>query len=123
VRVKLPVGGGKRFDTGVHRLVLQAHHGRGPEGALACHNDGNPANNAISNLRWDTNVGNLADKWEHGTRYAGTRHLSAKLTPAEVAEIKRRYAAGVSQNSMAKHYGVARSTIWQVCHDKTWQEG
>jgi hypothetical protein len=34
-----------------------------------CHNDGDPFNNAVTNLRWDTRSGNLRDKIAHGTDY------------------------------------------------------
>lgn len=51
----------------VHVLVLQAHTGPAPEGMEACHNDGDPANNVLANLRWDTRSQNLKDKRQHGT--------------------------------------------------------
>lgn len=51
----------------VHRLVLSAFVGACPKGMEGCHNDGNPANNHLSNLRWDTPRGNAADKVLHGT--------------------------------------------------------
>lgn len=51
----------------VHHLVLNAFIGLRPKGMEACHNDGNPANNHISNLRWDTHGNNERDKYLHGT--------------------------------------------------------
>ncbi|UOE45960.1 NUMOD4 motif-containing HNH endonuclease [Agromyces larvae] len=51
----------------VHRLVLEAFVGPAPEGTEGCHNDGNPANNRLENLRWDTPSANHRDKREHGT--------------------------------------------------------
>src|SRR4051812_31439367 len=36
----------------VHRLIMEAFVGPRPDGLQCCHGDGNPANNAISNLRW-----------------------------------------------------------------------
>src|SRR5262245_56522562 len=46
----------------VHRLLLLVFVGLCPPGMEACHNDGNKANNILSNLRWDTRVGNIADR-------------------------------------------------------------
>lgn len=31
-----------------------------------CHNDGNPANNVVTNLRWDTKKANARDRLMHG---------------------------------------------------------
>ena len=51
----------------VHTLVLEAFVGLRPDGFQACHNDGNPANNHVSNLRWDTRAENTRDMVRHGT--------------------------------------------------------
>lgn len=50
----------------VHRLVLEAFVGPCPKGMEACHNDGDPTNNLLSNLRWDTHEANVADTKRHG---------------------------------------------------------
>lgn len=53
----------------VHRLVLETFVGPAPEGTEGCHYDGNPSNNRLDNLRWDTRAGNHADAVRHGTAY------------------------------------------------------
>lgn len=51
----------------VHVLVLEAFSGARPSPEHdACHWDGNPSNNRIENLRWDTKSANMADKMRHG---------------------------------------------------------
>lgn len=57
---------GKKTSHGVHRLVLSAFEGEPQDGAHACHNDGNPANNRLTNLRWDTASANARDRVQHG---------------------------------------------------------
>ncbi len=52
----------------VHHLVLEAFVGPRPSGLQACHWDGDPSNNALSNLRWDTPKANQADSARHGTK-------------------------------------------------------
>lgn len=52
----------------VHRLVLEAFVGAAPDGTECCHNDGEPANNRVNNLRWDTRSANIMDDYEHGVR-------------------------------------------------------
>lgn len=57
-----------------HRLVLSAFVGPCPRGMEGCHNDGNPGNASLDNLRWDTKLGNYADKKRHGTDRQSTVH-------------------------------------------------
>lgn len=53
----------------VHTLVLEAFVGPRPAGKEACHWDGNPANNLLANLRWDTRSANQFDSVRHGTHH------------------------------------------------------
>ena len=64
---------GERKDFLVHRLVLIAFVGPCPEGMEACHNDGRPANNVVSNLRWDTQSANTFDRVKHGTHHEANK--------------------------------------------------
>lgn len=57
----------------VHTLVLSAFVGACPDGLECCHNDGNPANNHVNNLRWDTRKSNVHDMIRHGTMKFGGR--------------------------------------------------
>lgn len=56
----------------VHVLVAEAFIGPRPEGMEVCHGDNDPANNQVSNLRWDTRSENVMDlrldktKCKHG---------------------------------------------------------
>lgn len=51
----------------VHRLVLEAFIGPAPEGMEGCHENGDPADNLLGNLRWDTHSSNMFDRRRHGT--------------------------------------------------------
>ena len=57
---------GHRTWVRVHVAVLEAFVSIRPDGMLGCHNDGNPANNDVSNLRWDTPSSNNEDTIAHG---------------------------------------------------------
>ncbi len=61
--------GARRRAARVHCLVLEAFVGPRPDGMYGCHNDGNPQNNLLSNLRWDTPRNNSLDKVIHGRDY------------------------------------------------------
>lgn len=71
----------------VHRLVLETFVGPCPDGMEGCHNDGNPTNNVLGNLRWDTHEENTADVRKHGT-LRGENNGRAILTEEQAAEIK-----------------------------------
>lgn len=57
---------GKTYRFWVHRLVLEAFVGPRNAGQEACHYDGNPQNNRVENLRWDTKSANARDRIRHG---------------------------------------------------------
>lgn len=62
--VSVYVGNGKRDY--VHRMVLETFIGPAPSGSrLVRHLDGNPGNNAISNLVWGNDVLNGKDRFKH----------------------------------------------------------
>ena len=59
----------QRKELKVHRLVLAAFVGPCPDGMEGCHDDGDPSNNRLDNLRWDTRSGNIADTLTQGTHH------------------------------------------------------
>ena len=50
----------------VHQLVAEAFLEEQPEGTEVCHEDGDPTNNHVENLRYDTHAGNMQDMLRHG---------------------------------------------------------
>lgn len=68
---------GERKYQYVHILVLTAFYGPCPEGMEGCHHDGDPLNNRLGNLRWDTHVGNVSDSIRHGTFWPKLRGRKA----------------------------------------------
>lgn len=63
---KLSVHGNKQTVM-IHRVVLQAFIGPRPRDMEVCHNDGDPANNRLGNLRYASTSANRYDSVEHGT--------------------------------------------------------
>lgn len=70
--VNLHKPGIEKYRT-VHSLVLEAFIGPRPDGLECCHWDGNPANNVLSNLRWDTRSANGQDRVRHGNSAEANR--------------------------------------------------
>lgn len=57
---------GLGIPLGVHRLVLMAFVGPCPPGMLGLHNNGDPSDSRLENLRWGTPSDNTADMFRHG---------------------------------------------------------
>lgn len=114
---------GPRLVRKVHRLVAEAFIGPRPSDKhQIAHWDGNPENNAVTNLRWATAKENIGDKIRHGrvTRTSGEINGQVKLTAEKVREIRARYAAGANQYDLATEYGVKQPTISNIITGKTW---
>jgi hypothetical protein len=75
--VHLSKDGNPKFHS-VHRLVAWVFlRDTWFPGAEVCHNDGNPENNHVSNLRWGTRAENVHDSVLHGTHAnSGKTHCS-----------------------------------------------
>lgn len=110
---------GKRKKLAVHLWVLLAFKGPKPNGMCGCHNDGSYLNNCIDNLRYDSQSGNLADRWIHGTHIAGENNSNAKLSEQDVIAI--RATTGLSQEKLGEIYGVGQHTISSIKLRKTWK--
>lgn len=113
-----PCVGGKQKQVSVHVLVMRAFCGNPPDPGLdVCHNDGDSSNNKLSNLRYDTRKGNLADRWRHGTMNVGQMNGTNKLTVDQVREIRMRMDG---LKSIARDYGVSSGTVWAVRTRRAW---
>lgn len=117
---KLQVGKRKVKYT-VSRLVLLAWVGP-PErdDYYACHNDGNPRNNNLSNLRWDTPAGNAADKNKHGTSLHGDRNGRVKMTWEKVRNLRMDHENGHTGAELSRKYNLAITQTYEIIHKESW---
>ena len=105
----------------VHRLVLETFVGPCPKGFEACHNDGNPRNNHLSNLRFDTRSNNAKQRIEHGTQIMpfGEKAPGAKLKEKDIHYIRN--SKNKTHQRLADEFDVARSTISMIMNRKAWR--
>lgn len=101
----------------VHRLVLEAFKGI-REGMQCCHNDGDPTNNNLENLRWGTPSENAMDRVSHGTHNRGARHGNTDLCELDVWLIRN---CEVTNRALAEFFEVAESTIHNIKNRITWK--
>jgi hypothetical protein len=112
--------GVKKVARYVHRLVLETFVGPCPTGLVCCHDDGDPTNNRVENLRWDTYQANEEDKLRHGTRRTGSM-ANAKLTEQEVRDIRRSRSEGTAIRRLATTYGVSARNIAAIVYRRSWK--
>lgn len=110
-----------RRNYQLHRLILEAFVGPCPDGMEGCHNDGDPENNAISNLRWDTPFNNTADKNRHGTMLKGSQCCVAKINEDDVREMRRLRDTGLPIQKIADKFCMTRWNAARICSRRTWQ--
>lgn len=111
---------GKHFSLAVHRLVAAAFLGPKPEGTEVCHNNGDPTDCRVENLRYDTRSGNQRDRVIHGTSNRGERHRCVKLTKEQVIEIKKSLRDNERIADIARKYGVHFNTIRAINLGRSW---
>lgn len=104
----------------VHRLVLQTFLGPCPAGMQACHNDGNPKNNRIDNLRWDTPKANQFDRVKHETSNCGERGSCAKLKKDDVYRMRDMRICGAAYQEIATWFGVSLTTAHRAVTRQSW---
>jgi hypothetical protein len=112
---------GKSCHRFIHQLVLAAFVGPCPDGMEACHDpDPDPANNDLSNLRWDTRKGNAADCIRHGRRPRGEVHGRAKVTEEDIPVIKSRLKSGETKASVGRRYGISSQQVRRIAAGEQW---
>lgn len=121
--------GGKTWLA--HRYAWFITYGPIPDGLFVCHHCDNPICVEPTHLFLGTDLDNQRDAHRKG-RHAGflqrgQRHSQAKLTEAQVAEIKRRSVRvnpgiyeGDSPTLLAAEFHVGRDTIYAVLRGTNW---
>jgi hypothetical protein len=112
---------GKPKNFLVHRLVAAAFLGTIPPNWQVNHKDGDKSNNDVRNLEIVTAEENRAHALRHGLMRRGEANHTAKLTEADVTDIRRQRAKGVQVRKIANHYDVSERAIYLVSRRLTWK--
>lgn len=124
-----------RVGYKAHRLVWELINGSIPAGHVVMHKCDNPSCCNPLHLLTGTHQQNMADrnakgrqargmrsgKWRYPEKYIGENHPCAKLTWAQVAEI-RLAGKEAGQAALARKYGVSPGAIHQIFTGRAWRE-
>lgn len=106
----------------IHRLVAIAFLGKPVSEKLdVAHNNGNPQDNRLSNLRWATRSENMADCVKHKTIARGEKNGHAKITANDVKEMRKLRAMGKTFERIAANYPICRQTVQDAVYGKNWK--
>lgn len=121
-----------------HRLAWELTHGPIPNSLFVLHHCDNPPccnpgpkhlflGTQKDNIRDAASKGRMASGDRHGKRLhpelcpRGEQHGNAKLTVAQILQIRALSALGTEQIPLGKKSGVAQVTIWNILHRRTWK--
>ena len=88
----------------VHQLIARTFLGPVPNGCEVCHNDGDPRNNTVENLRYDTRSENIKDVVRQGRPWR-------KLNDKDVREIREMLGRGCTGAEIARAFSVSPNCV------------
>lgn len=117
-----------------HRMAYFLFYGVHPGELQVLHRCDNPPCINPHHLFLGTNADNVKDKMAKGRHRAGKkphgranhpvgeRNPAAKLSSAQVREIRRRYANGEISTALAKEFNVGRCAVWRIVKRMTYED-
>ena len=115
------VGGKDEGSLYAHRVSYELAKGPLGEGMCALHTCDNPPCVRPDHLFAGTQRDNIDDMVAKGRSTRGERHPQAKLSLAEVEEVRRRYVAGgVYQDDLGAAFGISQSQVSEIVRGISW---
>lgn len=111
-----------------NRVAWTLTHGSIPDGMIVCHRCDNPPCCNPAHLFLGTDADNCADRVAKGRSSRMITHFgetspNAKLTAAQVEEIRLRYAAGgIFQRELGEEFGVSQTQIGRIVRRVRWKQ-
>lgn len=91
----------------VHQLIMLTFVGEAPDGMEILHNNGDPTDNQLENLRYDSRTENILDVYRQGGRWR-------KLDIEDVYAIRFSLFCGMRGSDLAREYRVSPQTISNI---------
>lgn len=117
---------------GKHVKALILHSGQPPDGRHACHTCDNPRCIEPTHLFWGTRSDNMQDcvakgrhannlsNVYHGNWCAGEDKPNARFQEQDIIEMRRLYAAKVTQVEIARLFSCRQSDVSRIVRRKAW---
>jgi hypothetical protein len=107
-----------------HRVICKLTHEDFDEGLLACHKCDNPPCCNPNHLYPGTYKDNSNDKHQRGRANIskGENNGRAKITAAQVIELRNLFAGGMTKGALATKYGLTWSTVDKIVKNQLWKE-
>jgi HNH endonuclease len=117
---------GKDRNEKAHRYSWELANGPIPAGKWVLHSCDNPPCVRPDHLYLGDHQRNMDDMYARGRgrKAVGEQHHGAKLTEADVREIRRLYVPRSFVNgtsALARRYGVAQGVVWSIVKRRTWR--
>lgn len=110
-----------RQTLATHRVSFELAYGPIPSPLFVLHKCDNPRCVNPEHLYLGTQLDNMRDRQSRTGYPQGIKHHMAKLTENEVREIRRLYADGTSQISLAEQFNSDQTNISMIVNRKTWR--
>lgn len=116
------MGGGRANSRllSAHRASWELHFGPIPNGLHVLHKCDNGLCVRPSHLELGNHAKNMRDAAKRGLMPKGPDHHAAKLTPADVREIRRLVENGVTQRAAGERFGVSRGAVLGIVRGENW---
>ena len=109
------------YPAKAHRVAYELWVGPIPPGLFVCHRcDRKTCCNPEHLYAGDAHA-NMGDMVRRGRSLRGERNPKAILTAGQVAEIRRRHAAGETYHALAPEFGVKWQTIGSAVGGRNWK--
>ena len=112
-----------RVDKLIHtrlgsHLVLEAFIGPRPNGMECCHGENSCSDDSINNIRWDTPLNNVQDKYKHNSILVGDDHPNVILSAEDIQDIRDLYESGERQRSIAEQYNISQGYVSDIVNNR-----
>jgi predicted transcriptional regulator len=107
----------------VHRLVAITFIPNPENKKEVNHKNGITDDNRLENLEWVTRSENILHSYRDNGRewYRGESNPKAKVSKADVIEIRRLRANGVARKEVASNYGISQTMVSYITSPKYWR--